>query len=146
MKEYLIKLTKTKKRVGRGIGSGWGKTAGRGQKGQKARKSGRPRPGFEGGQTPINLRIPKRGFFHPKKEFDLVNLTQLNKDKKKFDNQIIDYSQSKKPVKILGNGELTESLENWIVRATAFSKSAQKKIEQVGGKIEIANKHEKPKK
>jgi len=112
MKEYLIKLTKPKKRVGRGIGSGRGKTAGRGQKGQKARKSGHVRPGFEGGQTPINIRVPKQGFFHPKKEFHLINLSQLIKDKKKFDNQVIDYSQNKKLVKVLGNGELTENLDN----------------------------------
>ena len=144
-KEYLIKLTKPRKRVGRGIGSGRGKTSGWGQKGQKARKSGLPRPGFEGGQTPINRRIPKQGFFHPKKKFHLINLTQLEKDKKKFDNQVIDYSQNKKPVKILGDGELTENLENWTIRATAFTKSVQKKIEQAGGKIEVVSKYEKPK-
>ena len=140
MKEYLIKLTKAKKRVGRGIGSGRGKTAGRGQKGQKSRKSGRVRAGFEGGQTPINLRLPKRGFFHPKKEFRLVNLTQLEKDEKILDKQVVDYSQSKKPVKILGNGELTKNLT---VRVAAISKSAQKKIEQTGGRVELVGKYEK---
>jgi large subunit ribosomal protein L15 len=107
MKEYLIKLVKPKKRKGRGIGSGLGKTSGRGQGGQKSRKSGRPRLGFEGGHPPINIRLPKRGFFHPKKKFHLINLIQLEKDKKKFDNQIVDYSQ--KLVKILGDGELTEN-------------------------------------
>ena len=140
MKEYLTKLTKAKKRVGRGIGSGRGKTAGRGQKGQKSRKSGRVRAGFEGGQTPINLRLPKRGFFHPKKEFCLVNLTQLEKDEKILDKQVVDYSQSKKPVKILGNGELTKNLT---VRVAAISKSAQKKIEQTGGRVELVGKYEK---
>jgi large subunit ribosomal protein L15 len=104
-----------------------------------------PRPGFEGGQTPLNQRISKWGFFHPKKEFDLVNLTQLEKDKKKSDNQVIDYSQKKKPVKILGNGELTESLENWTVRVAAISRSAQEKIEQVGGHVEIIKNEKSPK-
>ena len=139
MEGYLTRLTK-KKKWRRGD-----KTHGKGTKGQKARKSGRPRPGFEGGQTPINIRVPKQGFFHSKKEFHLINLTQLKKDKENSDNQIIDYSQNKKRVKVLGNGELTENLENWVVRATAFTKSAQKKIKQVGGKIEVVIKYEKPK-
>ena len=142
---YIVKTVKKSKRVGRGPGSGKGKTCGRGTKGQKSRKSGLPRPGFEGGQTPLNQRISKWGFFHPKKEFDLVNLTQLEKDKKKSDNQVIDYSQKKKPVKILGNGELTESLENWTVRVAAISRPAQEKIEQVGGHVEIIKNEKSPK-
>src|SRR3954468_18929475 len=110
--KYLVKLTKPKKNW-RGS-----KTHGRGTKGQKARKSGRVRPGFEGGQTPIYRRLPKRGFFHLKKEFIIINLAQLEKNEKILTNQVLDFSQHKKPVKILGTGELTKSLT---IHAAAFS-------------------------
>jgi large subunit ribosomal protein L15 len=129
-KEYLIKTKTKNKKNWRGS-----KTHGRGTKGQKARKSGRVRPGFEGGQTPIYRRVPKRGaFFHPKKELIIVNLARLEKDHKILPNQTLDFSQSKKPVKILGTGELTKSL---IIQAAAFSQVAQKKIIQAGGQVKI---------
>lgn len=132
--KYLVKLTKPKKNW-RGS-----KTHGRGTKGQKARKSGRVRPGFEGGQTPIYRRLPKRGFFRLKKEFIIINLAQLEKNEKILTNQVLDFSQHKKPVKILGTGELTKSLT---IHAAAFSQSAQEKIAQVGGQATIVGKHEK---
>ena len=129
LQEYLIKLTKAKKNW-RGS-----KTHGRGTKGQKARKSGRVRPGFEGGQTPIYRRVPKQGtFFHLKKEFVIVNLSQLEKNPKILPNQVLDFSQEKKPVKILGTGELTKNLT---IQAAAFSQTAQKKIIQAGGQVKI---------
>ncbi|RHZ37159.1 50S ribosomal protein L15 [endosymbiont GvMRE of Glomus versiforme] len=129
-KEYLIKIKTKTKKSWRGS-----KTHGRGTKGQKARKSGRVRPGFEGGQTPIYRRVPKQGvFFHPKKEFIIVNLARLEKDQKILPKQMLDFSQSKKPVKILGTGELTKNLT---IQAAAFSQVAQKKIIQADGQIKI---------
>jgi large subunit ribosomal protein L15 len=129
------------KRKGRGIGSGLGKTAGRGHKGQKARSGGGVRPGFEGGQMPLSRRIPKRGFTNIfSKEFTIVNVGELEifepgtvitpellKEKgviKKINDG----------VKILGDGELTKNLT---VKAHRFSKSAREKIEAVGGKAEV---------
>ena len=133
--KYLVKLTKPKKNW-RGS-----KTHGRGTKGQKARKSGHVRPGFEGGQIPVYLRLPKKGFTsHSKKEFIIINLAQLEKNEKILSNQTLNYSQSKKPVKILGTGELTKSLT---IRAAAFSRSAQEKIVQSGGQAKVVDKHEK---
>ena len=128
-------------RRGRGHGSGNGKTAGKGHKGQKAR-SGAPRPGFEGGQMPLYRRIPKRGFTCPSsKEIVAINLGVLND---KFEEgavvdveALIETGIVKNPkdgVKILGNGEITKKLT---VKANAFSASAKEKIEAVGGTVEV---------
>ena len=127
-------------RRGRGHGSGNGKTAGKGHKGQKAR-SGAPRPGFEGGQMPLCRRLPKRGFKNRNsKEIVAVNISVLEN----FDNDavvsvdtLIERGIVKNPrdgVKILGNGELTKKLT---VQANAFSASAKEKIEALGGKAEV---------
>ncbi|MBP3663791.1 MAG: 50S ribosomal protein L15 [Tyzzerella sp.] len=127
-------------RRGRGHGSGNGKTAGKGHKGQKAR-SGAPRPGFEGGQMPLYRRIPKRGFTNRNsKEIIGINLSALEV----FENDtvvsvetLIEAGIVKNPrdgVKILGNGELTKCLT---VQANAFSASAAAKIEALGGKAEV---------
>lgn len=133
--------TTKRKIVGRGIGSGTGKTAGKGHKGQKARTGGKIRRGFEGGQTPLYRRIPKRGFNnHFAKEYAIINVSDLEV----FDNDttvdskvLIEKGLIKKEldgVKILGNGKLTKKLT---VVATKFSKSAESKIQAVGGKIEV---------
>ena len=127
-------------RRGRGHGSGNGKTAGKGHKGQKAR-SGAPRPGFEGGQMPLYRRLPKRGFkCRNSKEIIGINLSALEK----FDNDtvvsvdtLIEAGIVKNPrdgVKILGNGEFTKKLT---VQANAFSAKAAEKIEALGGKAEV---------
>ena len=128
-------------RRGRGHGSGNGKTAGKGHKGQKAR-SGAPRPGFEGGQMPLSRRIPKRGFTCPSsKEIVGINLGTLNE---RFeDGAVVDLEaliesgivkNPKDGVKILGNGEITKKLT---VKANAFSASAKEKIEAIGGTVEV---------
>ncbi len=133
--------TTKRKVVGRGIGSGTGKTAGKGQKGQKARTGGKIRRGFEGGQTPLYRRIPKRGFNNYfAKEYAIINVSDLEV----FDNDttvdskvLIEKGLINKEldgVKILGNGTLTKKLT---VVATKFSKSAEEKIQAVGGKIEV---------
>ena len=133
--------TTKRKIVGRGIGSGTGKTAGKGHKGQKARTGGKIRREFEGGQTPLYRRIPKRGFNnHFAKEYAIINVSDLEV----FDNDttvdskvLIEKGLIKKEldgVKILGNGELTKKLT---VVATKFSKSAESKLQAVGGKIEV---------
>ena len=128
---------KNRKRVGRGIGSGSGKTSGRGQKGQKSRSGGNPHPWFEGGQMPLYRRLPKRGFTNIfRKEYEVINLGQLIKIKN--ESPITPVVLKSKGmihkidlVKILGNGELTEALT---VHAHKFSKSAKDKIEKSGGK------------
>lgn len=127
-------------RVGRGIGSGLGKTSGRGQKGQKSRSGGGVRPGFEGGQMPLSRRIPKRGFTNIfKKEIINVNLEALNQfpDDTVVDVQMLcDSGIIKHPkdgVKILANGELSKKLT---VKVPA-SKSAAEKIVAQGGKVEV---------
>ena len=128
------------KRIGRGHGSGHGKTAGKGHKGQKAR-SGAPRIGFEGGQMPLYRRIPKRGFKNRNtKEIVAINVSSLEK----FDNgstvtveSLVEsgiISNPKDGVKILGNGELTKKLT---VQVNAFSASAKEKIEALGGSAEV---------
>ena len=133
---------KDAKRIGRGHGSGWGKTAGKGHKGQKARAGHGMRPGFEGGQMPLQRRIPKRGFNNIfAKEIVIVNVGTLEK---KFENgATVDTEALVKAgilknsfdgVKILSNGALTKSLT---VKANAFSKSAKEKIEAAGGKAEV---------
>ncbi len=127
-------------RRGRGHGSGNGKTAGKGHKGQKAR-SGATRPGFEGGQMPLYRRIPKRGFTNPNtKEIVAINLSALEK----FENgatvdvkALMEAGVIKNPrdgVKILGNGELTKKLD---VKVNAYSASAKEKIEALGGTAEV---------
>ena len=133
---------KEAKRIGRGHGSGWGKTAGKGHKGQKARAGHGMRPGFEGGQMPLQRRLPKRGFNNIfAKNIVTVNVGTLEK---KFENGAVVDTQalveagilknSFDGVKILSNGALTKSLT---VKANAFSKSAKEKIEAVGGKAEV---------
>lgn len=130
------------KRIGRGHGSGWGKTSGKGHKGQKARAGRGQRPGFEGGQMPLQRRIPKRGFNNIfAKEYATVNVAVLNR---KFENgavvdaaALVDAGVLKKyydGVKILGNGKLEKALT---VKANAFSASAKEMIENAGGKAEV---------
>lgn len=132
---------KEPKRIGRGTSTGWGKSAGRGQKGQGSRTGGGVRPGFEGGQMPLARRLPKRGFTNIfAKEFAEVNVELLNK----FENGtevtpelLKEMNVVKKlydGVKILGEGELTKKLT---VKASKFTKSAQEKIEAAGGKVEV---------
>lgn len=135
------KARKNKKIVGRGSGSGSGKTSGRGHKGQLSRTGKGKRPGFEGGQMPLIRRVPKRGFTSKfKKEYQIVNLQALNKCK---DNSILTpnefislglINKSSIPVKILGKGILKKSLT---VKAHKFSKAAAKAIEDSGGKTEL---------
>lgn len=133
--------TTAPKRVGRGIGSGLGKTAGKGHKGQKARAGGSIRRGFEGGQTPLYRRIPKRGFNnHFAVEYAVVNLSDLEKyeDGTVVTAEILlkdgTIRKTLDGVKILGNGTLTKKLT---VIASKFSKSASEKIVAVGGKTEV---------
>lgn len=133
---------KSVKRIGRGPASGQGKTAGKGHKGQKARSGGGVRPGFEGGQMPLQRRVPKRGFVNIfRKEYAAVNVATLDKI---FDNgatvdaeALINAGVLKKTldgVKILGNGELTKKLD---VKVNAYSEAAKQKIEAAGGKAEV---------
>ena len=133
--------TKESKRIGRGHGSGQGKTAGKGHKGQNARSGGGVRPGFEGGQMPMTRRIPKRGFnniFATK--YSVVNVSDLDQfvDGTVVDADLLKASglikKTNDGVKILGNGELTKNLT---VKAAAFSASAKEKIEKAGGKAEV---------
>lgn len=130
-----------RRRVGRGIGSGMGKTATRGTKGQWSRTGGGTRPGFEGGQMPLYRRLPKRGFKNIfAKKYAEVNVEQLNC----FDNgAVVDpaalieagiLKNVLEGIRVLGNGELTKSLT---VVAQGFTKSAQQKIEAAGGKAEV---------
>jgi len=134
---------KSRYRKGRGTGSGNGKTAGRGHKGQNARSGGGVRPGFEGGQLPLYMRLPKRGFknFPFKKEYAIVNLKALEAGfndgdevtaEKLLEARII--KKLRDGVKILGAGELTKKLT---VKADLFSESAKTKIESIGGKAEV---------
>lgn len=132
---------RNRKRVGRGPGSGHGKTACRGQKGQKSRSGGNVPPGFEGGQMPLQRRLPKRGFTNIfKKKYAIVNIADLNN----FEPGVtIDMEVMRRAglvrgrndgVKILGGGEISRPLT---VRVNKASKSAQKKIEAAGGSVEI---------
>ena len=133
--------TKEAKRIGRGHGSGQGKTAGKGHKGQKARAGRGMRPGFEGGQMPLQRRIPKRGFNNIfAKEIVAINVGSLNafEDGAVVNNDaLIEAGIIKKVcdgVKVLGNGEITKKLT---VQVAAFSESAKQKIEAAGGKAEV---------
>ena len=132
------------KRLGRGIGSGLGKTSGKGHKGQWARSGGGVRPGFEGGQMPLTRRLPKRGFKNAmfKKVYTIVNVGVLEAN---FDNGAVVNAEVLKEkgiiskiaeygLKVLGEGELTKSLT---VQAAKFTESAAKKITEAGGKVEV---------
>ncbi len=133
--------TKERKRIGRGYGSGTGKTAGKGHKGQKARAGHGMRPGFEGGQMPLQRRIPKRGFNNIfAKEIVAVNVGSLNKFE---DGTAVDAAALREAgiikrncdgIKVLSNGTLTKKLT---VKASAFSEAAKAKIEAAGGKAEV---------
>ena len=133
------KASENKKRVGRGMGSGMGKTSTRGHKGQRSRSGSRMMRGFEGGQMPLHRRLPKRGFTNIfRQEYNIVNLeklaalseTTINPDVLRKAGVI----SAKRPVKILGDGELKSAIT---VHAHKFSKSAEEKITKAGGKIEI---------
>lgn len=131
----------TKKRIGRGLGSGNGKTSGKGQKGQNSRSGGGVAIGFEGGQTPFFKRMPKRGFTnYTRKEYAIVNVEDLNKFE---DGVTVDFSAVKAAglvkkeldgLKVLGNGKLEKKLT---VKAAKFSASAKKAIEEAGGTAEV---------
>lgn len=130
---------KKEKRIGRGPGSGHGKTSTKGHKGQKARSGGVKGPGFEGGQQPLIRRIPKRGFFSLfRKEYTIVNLESLQKcSEKVITPEVLKQMgliKSIDLVKILGNGEIGKALT---VRAHKFTKSAEEKIKQAGGTVEV---------
>lgn len=131
----------TRKRVGRGPGSGLGKTSGRGQKGQNSRSGGGVRPGFEGGQNPIFRRLPKRGFKNiNRKEYAVVNLQDLNRfeDGTEVTPQLLLESglvkNPKDGIKILANGDVTVKIT---VKANKFSGAAAEKIKTAGGKTEV---------
>ncbi|QGQ44011.1 50S ribosomal protein L15 [Metabacillus sediminilitoris] len=132
---------KTRNRVGRGTGSGNGKTAGKGHKGQNARSGGGVRPGFEGGQTPLFRRLPKRGFKNiNRKDFAIVNLETLNRFEEGTEvtpELLLEtgvLSNTKAGVKILGNGQLEKKLT---VKANKFSATAKEAIESAGGTVEV---------
>jgi large subunit ribosomal protein L15 len=133
------KAAENKKRVGRGMGSGMGKTSARGHKGQRSRSGSRMMRGFEGGQMPLHRRMPKRGFTNIfRKEFNIVNLDKLSAiGESTITPDVLlkaGVISTKHPVKILGNGELSAALT---VHAHKFSKSAQEKITAAGGKFEV---------
>lgn len=131
----------TKKRIGRGLGSGNGKTSGKGQKGQNSRSGGGVAIGFEGGQTPFFKRMPKRGFTNfTRKEYAIVNVEDLNKFE---DGVTVDFAAVKAAglvkkeldgLKVLGNGKLEKKLT---VKAAKFSASAKKAIDEAGGTAEV---------
>ena len=134
--------TKTRKRVGRGVGSGTGKTSGKGEKGQNARSGGGVRPGFEGGQLPLFRRLPKRGFSNAKfkTRYAVINLSDLNRFE---DGAVVSPELLKEMgilknqldgVKVLGNGTLEKKL---VVKAHKFSSVAKEQIEKLGGKAEV---------
>lgn len=132
---------KSRKRIGRGPGSGTGKTAGKGNKGQLSRSGNKPRPGFEGGQIPLFQRLPKRGFKNVnRKDYAIINLSDLNlfndgdvvTPEVLLQNKIIKKELS--GVKVLANGKLEKKLT---VKAHQFSKKAEEEIVKVGGNIEV---------
>lgn len=138
----LVRIINPSKRVGRGIGSGRGKTAGKGTKGQKSRGRNKIRGGFEGGQTPIYRRLPKYGSNkkYDKKEYQIINLKELGQKIKDFSGKTLDLSQGKIPVKILGKGVLEPIKNSLIIKVNAVSQSAQTQISHAGGEIEIVKK------
>lgn len=132
---------KTKKRVGRGVGSGLGKTSARGQDGQKSRSGGGVRPGFEGGQMPLSRRLPKRGFTNIfAKEYSTVNVCELNRfeDGTEITAEFLKQQRIIRKVndglKVLGNGEITKKLT---VKAAKFTDAAKEKIVAAGGTAEV---------
>ena len=139
--KYAPGSVKRRKRIGRGPGSGSGKTAGRGHKGQRSRAGSKKRAWFEGGQMPLQRRLPKRGFTNIfKKEFQILNIKDLDRLEELqgvtpevlFEKGFV--SKKNVPVKILGDGELKKAVE---ISAHAFSASAKEKIEKVGGKVTV---------
>lgn len=132
---------KNRKRVGRGPGSGHGKTSCRGHKGQKSRSGGGVRPGFEGGQMPLQRRLPKRGFANVyKKSYTLININDLNRFEPET---VLDLEALKEAdlvkglkdgVKLLGDGEISHPI---VIKVQKASKTAKEKIEAAGGKVEI---------
>jgi large subunit ribosomal protein L15 len=136
------KANEKKKRVGRGMGSGMGKTSTRGHKGQRSRSGSRMMRGFEGGQMPLHRRLPKRGFTNIfRVEYEVVNLERLaDLNQTEITPEVLHkagvISSKKTLVKVLGQGELSKALT---VSAHKFSKSAQEKIEKAGGKIEVVS-------
>jgi len=133
--------TTARKRLGRGIGSGLGKTSGKGHKGAKARSGGGKRPGFEGGQMPLTMRLPKRGFTNKwRVEYATVNVERLNIFEDGAVVSPVELIQAgilknvQDGVKILGNGEITKKLT---VQANKFTATAKEKIEAAGGKVEV---------
>jgi large subunit ribosomal protein L15 len=136
---------KNRKRVGRGDGSGHGKTSCRGHKGQGARSGGGTKPGFEGGQMPLQRRLPKRGFHNPfRVEMSVVNLERLEvfpSGSEVTPERLVQQGLVRgkgKRIKILGDGSLSKSL---IVKAHGFSAKAKEKIEALGGKVELIGVH-----
>ncbi len=132
---------KIRKRVGRGQGSGHGGTSCRGNKGQKSRSGGSIRPGFEGGQMPLQRRLPKRGFCNNFKiEYNLINIKDLSRFEASSKLDIVEFERSglvnktKDGIKLLGNGEITHPM---FLKVNKASKSAIEKIENAGGKVEI---------
>ncbi len=131
----------SRKRVGRGPGSGLGKTSGKGHKGQKSRSGGGVRPGYEGGQMPLHRRLPKRGFTNIfKAAYTVINLRDLDRFESGAD---VDRAalisaglikEKAKPVKLLGQGDISISLN---IKLAAVSESARKKVEAAGGKVEV---------
>ena len=135
------KSRKSNKRLGRGVGSGWGKTAGRGSKGYNSRSGGGVRPGYEGGQMPIQRRLPKRGFANVfKKKIEVINLRDLLA----FESgSLVDEAAlvksglvkgRKDGIKLLGHGEIRVALN---IKLNQISKNARKKIEAAGGRVEV---------
>lgn len=135
--KYAEGAKKSGKRLGRGPGTGTGKTAGKGHKGQKARSGAKHRPWFEGGQMPLQRRVPKRGFFNRfRKEYQIVNIGELERLKNNtvtpddlVKARVI--RNTRVPLKILGEGDIQKPIE---VHAHAFSKKAREKLEAAGGK------------
>lgn len=140
-----IGAVKNKKRIGRGTGSGTGSTAGKGNNGDRARSGSKTKFYFEGGQTPLTRRIPKRGFYNSfKVEYQIVNVGSLELLESIPEEISIEFLHKQglihvldKPVKILGNGELTKALS---IKAHAFSKTAKEKIEKIKGKAEVVGR------
>lgn len=139
--KYAPGSVKRRNRIGRGPGSGSGKTAGRGHKGQRSRAGSKKRAWFEGGQMPLQRRLPKRGFTNIfKKEFQILNIKELDRLEELqgvtpavlFEKGFV--SKKNVPVKILGDGELKKAVE---ISAHAFSASAKEKIEKAGGKVTV---------
>ncbi len=132
---------RNRKRIGRGPGSGHGKTACRGHKGQKSRSGGGPRPGFEGGQMPLHRRLPKRGFTNIfKKHFEIINIGDLERFSSDSKLEIEDLEKAglfkgrNYKVKLLGNGDISHPV---FIRVNKVSRAAREKIEGAGGKVEI---------